>query len=146
MLIFSLPNRFSLPSPLHHAHNSSSFLLLINTGTHNTQKQSLSPFAPHSITLLLGEQFWLIYIDCYGPFPIPAAPEQKKKSKPSHSSKQHLPDSSPREQQSVFFSFFFSLPHSLCFVLDKYLSCPKESGGSGDLRFVHFFNNTFNTL
>lgn len=74
---------FVLPSPAakHTATFSPSSLLLVNNGEHNSASQShpsTRPFARHSITPQQREQFWLIYIDCWGPFPIHCAPDEKR--------------------------------------------------------------------
>lgn len=47
-----------------------------HTRTEHGEK-NLPPPALHPITLLLWERFWLICIDCYGPFSIPGALEQE---------------------------------------------------------------------
>jgi len=56
------------------------FLSFAEQQRHTKNRNNVHPpSAPHAFTLLLGEQFWLIYIDCYGPFSSLGAPEKKKK-------------------------------------------------------------------
>lgn len=57
--------------------------LLVNNGEWTAASQShpsTRPFALHSITPQQREQFWLIYIDCWGPFPIHGAPDDKRRA------------------------------------------------------------------
>lgn len=144
-LISTFPSIFFLlPSPAaqHTAGFFPSSLLQVNNGERNTASQShpsTRPFALHSITPPQREQFWLIYIDCWGPFPIRCSPDEKRREErgrgprrevsgkenpnPTHSSKQHLPRLEPGKAAISFPSYFFPVAH-----LDKYLSVS-----------VHFF-------
>lgn len=98
------------------------------------------PSAPHSIIRLLGEQFWLIYIDCCGLFNIPSRPEQKIRAF------SFIKPAPARLSPSGTTQVFLFLP-VLSFRSSTY-NChiPKSQEGIGDLLFVQRITTSHQTL
>lgn len=135
----------------------SPFLLLINKGAHNTQRQSQTPFRSplyHSAAegAVLADLHWLLRAIPYPCCSRRGGGKKKKKEKKNptlliHQSNTCQTAARENNHRFLFLFFFFPSPPVLFVpLLDKYLSRLEESGGSADPPFVHFFNNTFGPM
>lgn len=141
LLIFSFLNVPFFPHSMPHVHMPSSSLFCKATQAHTAHRNNLYLHsAPHSITLLLGEQFWLIYIDCYGPFSIPGAPEQRNPSLLIH---QTSTCQTLAQEKKTSVSF---LPILFVFSTTNNCHVPNSQEGAVICYLSAFFNNALNTL
>lgn len=103
--------------------------------------------APHSITQLLGEQSWLIYIDCYGPFSISGTPEQKEKEKSPSLLIHQTSTCQTLAQENNHPFLLFPPPHPILFAFSSTNNCrvPNSQEGAVICFSSAFSNNALNT-
>ena len=147
LLIFPFPTISVFRHPCPVRASPLPFLLQSKKGAH-TETISI-PLLLHTLSLCcLGSRFWLIYIDCYGPFSIPGAPEQKKKKKIQAFSFIKLAPARLQPQRTTV-SFFFSFPPTLpvLFVFSSTNNCHvhKSQEGAAICYSSNLFNNTSNS-
>lgn len=90
---------------------------------------------------VLADLHWLLWAFLYPRCSV-ARKKTKKKTESSHSSNQHLPDSSPRELPQVFFSCFFPF----VFFLTNNCDVPNSQKGAVICFLSAIFNSKLNTL
>lgn len=116
-----------------------------HTHTHRTWGKNLPPscsasYQSAALGEVLADLHWLLWVFLY-PW-CSVARKKTKKTESSHSSNQHLPDSSPRELPQVFFLICFPF----VFFLTNNCDVPNSQKGAVICFLSAIFNSKLNTL